>query len=211
MASGDVKLCICHSCYIYLPRSSMPRFALANKLYRGCLPGELLDLTWIEEHVCARFSNTAAVTRLYQSSNPSQPAAMFRGNTCAHEMNVSSTVAVLPHVPSDVNDLLSTVFIGSRKFEPEYLEIMYRIQKSKVWRFLQWGTHVSPLRGVTFQSLCDLRPLPVGRYTGLSITAPFLTPLSRSFMRTYSSCLLRDLPILLREAILFMGGCISYK
>ena len=135
--SGDTKLCICHPCYAYLPRSSMPRFALANNLYRGILPEEFLDLTWIEERVCARFSNTAVVTRLYQSSDPSQPT-VFHGNTCAHEMNVNSTAAVLPRAPSDVNDLLSVVFIGSHKFRPEYLGNMYRIRKSKVWRFLQW-------------------------------------------------------------------------
>lgn len=115
----------------------MPRFALANKLYRGRLPEEFSDLIWIEERVCAIYSNTAVVTRLYQSSDPSQPA-VFHGNTCAHEMNLSSTAAVLPLVPSDVNDLLSVVFIGSRKFRPEYLGNMYRIRKSKVWRFLQW-------------------------------------------------------------------------
>lgn len=115
----------------------MPRYALANKLYRGRLPREFQDLTWIEERVCARFSNTAVVTRLYQSSDPSQPT-VFHGNTCAHEMNVDSTATVLPRAPSDVNGLLSVVFIGPSKFEPKYLGNMYRIRKSKVWGFLQW-------------------------------------------------------------------------
>ena len=115
----------------------MPRFALANKLYRGQLPEEFRDLTWIEERVCAIYSNTAVVTRLYQSSDPSQPT-VFHGNTCAHEMNVSSTATVLPLAPSSIDDLLSVVFIGSRKFKPEYLGNMYRIRKLKVWRFLKW-------------------------------------------------------------------------
>ena len=87
--------------------------------------------------MCAIHSNTAVVTRLYQSSDLSQPS-VFHGNTCAHEMNVSSTATVLPLAPSDVNGCLSVVFIGSRKFKPEYLGNMYRIQKSKVWRFLRW-------------------------------------------------------------------------
>ena len=128
---------VCHPCNGYLPRSLMPRYALANKLYRGRLPEEFRDLTWIEERVCAKFSNTAVVTRLYQSSDPSQPA-VFHGNTCAHEMNVNSTAVVLPRAPPDVNGLLSVVFIGPSKFKPEYLGNMYRIRKSKVWGFLQW-------------------------------------------------------------------------
>jgi len=128
---------VCHPCNGYLPRSLMPRYALANKLYRGRLPEEFRNLTWIEERMCAKYSNTAVVTRLYQSSDLSQPA-VFHGNTCAHEMNVSSTAAVLPRAPSDVNGLLSVVFIGPSKFKPEYLGNMYRIRKSKVWDFLQW-------------------------------------------------------------------------
>ena len=136
-AFGDMELCICFPCYAYLPWSSMPWFALANNLYHGILPEEFLDLTWIEEHVCAGFSNMAIVTHLYQSSDPSQPT-VFYGNTCAHKMNVNSTAAVLLHAPSDVNDLLSVVFIGSQKFRPEYLGNMYQIFKSKAWRFIQW-------------------------------------------------------------------------
>ena len=131
------KLQVCHPCNGYLPRSVMPRYALANKLYRGRLPKDFQDLTWIEERVCAIYSNTAVVTRIYQSSDPSQPA-VFHGNTCAHEMNVGSTAAVLPRTPSDVNGLLSVVFIGPSKFKPKYLGNMYRIRKSKVWDFLQW-------------------------------------------------------------------------
>ena len=111
--SGNTKLRVCQPCYTYLPRSSMPRFALANKLYRGRLPEEFCDLTWIEERVCAIYSNTALVTRLYQSSDPSQPS-VFHGNTCAHEMNITSTATVLPLTPSDVNDLLSVVFIARK-------------------------------------------------------------------------------------------------
>ena len=157
--TGDTKLSVCCPCYVYLIRGSMPRFALANKLYRGRLPEEFLDLTWIEERVCARFSNTAVVTRLYQSSDPSQPT-VFHGNTCAHEMNVSSTAIVLPRIPSDVNDLLSVVFIGSQKFKPEYLGNMYRIRKSKVWRFLQWlKVHNRLYTGVSLdRSAMDLYP-----------------------------------------------------
>ena len=137
VSEKGTTLLVCHPCHAYLPRSLMPCFALANKLYRGRLPEEFKDLTWIEERVCAKFSNTAVVTRLYQSSDPSQPA-VFHGNTCAHEMNVDSTATVLPRTPADVNGLLSVAFIGPSKFKPGYLGNMYRIRKSKVWGFLQW-------------------------------------------------------------------------
>ena len=51
--------------------------------------------------MCAKYTNTAVVTRFYQSSDPSQPA-VFHGN-----MDVDSTANVLPRAPADVNGLLS--------------------------------------------------------------------------------------------------------
>ena len=89
--------------------------------------------------VCAKYQNSAHVTRLYGSSDPSQPK-LFHGNTCAHEMNVLSTATVLPRTTSDVNDMLTVVFVGSRKFDVDCLHVMFRVQKSKIWRFLIWLT-----------------------------------------------------------------------
>jgi hypothetical protein len=118
--SGGTQLCVCSHCYAYLPWPYMPHFALANKLYRGRLLDEFRDLTWIEERVCAIYSNTAVATHLYQSSDPSQPT-MFHGNTCAHEMNLSSTAAVLSPIPSECQRSSDIVFIESQRFKPEYL------------------------------------------------------------------------------------------
>ena len=86
---------ICKDCLSGLKQSSIPRLSLANFLYRGKLPDEFQDLTWVEEMVCAKYRNTAHVTRIYGCSDPSQPK-VFHGNTCAHEMNVLSTASVLP-------------------------------------------------------------------------------------------------------------------
>ncbi|KAH7903416.1 hypothetical protein BJ138DRAFT_987617, partial [Hygrophoropsis aurantiaca] len=86
---------ICSDCAQSLSKAKIPHFALANKLYRGLIPDRFSDLTWVEEMVCSIYRNTAQVTRLYQSSDPSQPRVLH-GNTCAHEMNIVSTATVLP-------------------------------------------------------------------------------------------------------------------
>ena len=75
-------------------------FALANNFYRGELPAEFKDLTWVEEMACAVYCDTAHISCIYQSSDPSQPC-VFHGNTCAHDMNVVSTATVLPHTVAD--------------------------------------------------------------------------------------------------------------
>jgi len=139
-ASVVEKLHICPSCMSFLTKHNIPRFALANNLFRGMLPVQFSDLTWVEEKVCAIYSVTAHITRLFQSSDPAQPK-VFHGNTCAHDMNVISTVSVLPRTPADINGFISVVFIGPEKFDPKKFATLFRVRKHKIWNFLLWLRH----------------------------------------------------------------------
>jgi len=130
-------LTVCTECQAALRKSNIPRFALANKLYRGNLPIQFQDMTWVEEMACSIYRNTAHITRLYGSSDTAQPTVLH-GNTCAHDMNTVSTAKVLPRTPTDINDILTIVFIGPGKLKLESLKNMFRIRKSKVWDFLLW-------------------------------------------------------------------------
>ena len=133
------QLQICNECHQALIKKRVPRLSLANYMYRGELPEEFEDLTWIEEMVCAKYRNTAHIARIYGSSDPSQPK-VFHGNTCAHEMNVLSTATVLPRTIADINDMLSVVFVGPQKFDPKLLGQMFTVRKKKIWHFLLWLT-----------------------------------------------------------------------
>jgi len=53
-------------------------------------------------------------------------------------MNVVLSASVLPRTPADIYGMLSVVFIGPGKFDPECLGPMFKIQKQKVWVFLLW-------------------------------------------------------------------------
>ena len=97
-----ISLTFCDECHSTLSKNKLPRLALANQLYRGHLPDEFQDPTWIEEMVCAVYRTTAHVTRLYQSTEPTQPF-VYHGNSCAHELNIISTASVLPRTPGDIN------------------------------------------------------------------------------------------------------------
>ena len=127
---------------ISVTRSSLvrhpERLSLKNRLYRGRLPDEFADLSWIEEMVCAIYRASAYVTRLYHSDDPRNPY-VFHGTTCAHHQNVVSTAKVLPRTPSDINDALSVVFVGPNATVPKScLKNIFRIQKDKVRRFLRF-------------------------------------------------------------------------
>ena len=112
------NLTFCDECHSTLTRNKLSRLTLANQLYRGHLPDEFQDLTYIEEMVCALYRTTAHVTRLYQSTELTQPF-VYHGNSCAHELNIISTASVLPRTPGDINSILSVVFIGPGKSDPK--------------------------------------------------------------------------------------------
>ncbi|KAG1781404.1 hypothetical protein EV702DRAFT_963136, partial [Suillus placidus] len=139
-----VALNICPDCRSSLGKNKVPHLALADHLYRGSLPEQFADLTWVEEKVCALYCITAHVTRLFQSSDPTQPR-VFHDNTCAHEMNMVSTAAVLPRTPTDVNGFLSVIFIGPKKFDPKRFGSLFRVCKQKIWSFLVWLRHHNAL------------------------------------------------------------------
>ena len=60
--NGNIKLDICSQCLSSLRKASIPKYALANKLYQGHLPAHFDDLTWVEETVCSCFCYTAHIT-----------------------------------------------------------------------------------------------------------------------------------------------------
>ena len=138
--NDSVKMNFCSNCYRTLTNiktNKIPRFALANNLYRGDLPDNFSDLTWVEEKVCAKYCVTAHVTRLFHSNDPSQPH-VFHGNTCAHDMNIVSTASVLPRTPSDVNGFIGVVFLGPRPVKSNDLGSIFRVRRKKIWAFLVW-------------------------------------------------------------------------
>ena len=70
---------VCPECCASLKCNKVPQLALANNLYRDVLPDQFQDLTWVEEMVCAiyyDYRNTVHITRLYGSSDPTQPTVL---------------------------------------------------------------------------------------------------------------------------------------
>jgi hypothetical protein len=157
--SDGSTLNICGQCFRSLSHAKVPQFALANKLYRGQMPPQFHDLTWVEEMVCAIYRNMAHVTRLYQLSDPVQPF-IFHGYTCAHETNLVSTAKVLPQTPADINGMLTVVFVGPTKLSPRTLRTLFCIRKGLVWSFLRWLCNHNHLYEhiVLDESVMDLYP-----------------------------------------------------
>ncbi|KAH7873122.1 uncharacterized protein C8R40DRAFT_1050402, partial [Lentinula edodes] len=122
----DIECCsfelyLCHSCNSSLQRSVMPRLALNNFLYRGELIDELKNVTWVEEMACSLYHTTAHVSRIYGSSDDSDPLQLH-GNVCAHPLNICSIAKRLPWSPADLNDLITIVFVSKTKLRSQDLQ-----------------------------------------------------------------------------------------
>ncbi|KIJ24996.1 hypothetical protein M422DRAFT_194002, partial [Sphaerobolus stellatus SS14] len=128
---------LCSECKSSLAQCKMPKFALKNGLYRGHLPVQFRDLTWVEESACSLYRTTSHVTRLFESTSDTLPRK-FKGNTCAHQMNFLSTAESLPRAPADVNGMLSVVFVSQAKFDPSKIGDVFAVRKQKIWDFLLW-------------------------------------------------------------------------
>ncbi|KZS93688.1 hypothetical protein SISNIDRAFT_474240 [Sistotremastrum niveocremeum HHB9708] len=141
---GNSVLTICGDCDDSLHKKQVPKFSLRNNLYRGTLPVDLQDLTWIEEKVCAIYRTTAVVTKLHYVDSPENPYVL-RGNTCAFDTNFVSTATVLPRTPADVLGTLSVVFVGPHEIKLTKLGTIFRVRKAKICRFLNWLRANNPL------------------------------------------------------------------
>jgi hypothetical protein len=110
---------------------------LRNNLYRGTLPDDLKDITWIKEKVCALHCVSADVACLFNAEHDESLPYRLVGNTCAYPTNVPSTACVLPRLPADINRSLTVVFVGS-SFNANKLPPLFRVRRRTIQCFLNF-------------------------------------------------------------------------
>ncbi|THV04014.1 hypothetical protein K435DRAFT_650131, partial [Dendrothele bispora CBS 962.96] len=138
---------VCMECLGYLQRKKVPLLALANELYRGKLPEHFLKydppITAAEEMVCAIYRNTVNVTRLYGSEGTDKESTVMYGNTCAFEMNYISTATQLPRTPTDVNGMITVVYVGAARPTEEHLRrcTQFRVRRPVILDLLEFLRH----------------------------------------------------------------------
>jgi hypothetical protein len=83
----------------------------------------------------AGFATHVALHDLY--STTAHAACLFQSSDLC-EMNVVSTAFVLPRTPADVNGVLSIVFVGAGKSEPDQLGLRFRARKDQILGVGDW-------------------------------------------------------------------------
>jgi hypothetical protein len=206
--NGEFTLELCHSCSRGLHRGTIPKHALANKMYVGPVPEELRDLTMIEECVIARARAKSWIVKLQeQNADSASPASQrgLKGHTIIYPQQPDKLMNILPLPVDETLTFICVIFVGSSKLTKEWLREKVKpliVRREKVRKALVWLKGNNPLyKGIEISevNLCTLLEddvLPyhiehvvdneaqetlVSRYDGLDMGPPQPVPSSTHF------------------------------
>jgi hypothetical protein len=148
---GNFMLDFCVSCSRALQRRSLPKHALANKLYTGPVPDELKDLTMIEECMISRARAKSWIVKLQeQDSDSVSPTAQrgLKGHTIIYPQQPDKLAEILPPTVSETLTFICVIFVGSSKLTKEWLREKAKplvVRREKVRDALVWLKFNNPL------------------------------------------------------------------
>ena len=160
-----VTLELCTPCSRSLHKHTLPKHALANKLYLGPVPEELKDLTMVEEGMIARARAKSWIVKLQEQGDSTLPTAQrgLKGHTIIYPQQPENLPSVLPPPADDMLAVICVIFVGSSKLTAEWLREKAKplvVRRDKVYKALRWLKRNNPLYGAVQIDDENLRTLP---------------------------------------------------
>ena len=121
---GKITLELCVACSRALHRKSLPKHALANRMYTGPVPQELGDLTMVEECMIARARAKSWIVKLQEGdSDAASPTAQrgLKGHTIIYPQQPDKLARVLPPTLGETLTFICIIFVGSSNLTKEWL------------------------------------------------------------------------------------------
>jgi len=151
LQNGEVVLELCTMCSRTLHRGSLPKHALANRLYVGAVPDELSDLTMVEESMIARARAKSWIVKLQEqdadSASPTSQRAL-KGHTIIFPQQPDKLTDVLPPPLDETLSFICVIFVGSSKPSKEWLRDKAKplvVRRERVRSALMWLKQNNPL------------------------------------------------------------------
>ena len=150
-SDGDITLELCSSCARGLQRQSLPKHALANRLYVGPVPVELQDLTMVEESMIARARAKSWIVKLQeQDPDTASPTVQrgLKGHTIIYPQKPDELATMLPPPVSETLTFICVIFAGSSRLTGEWLRNKAKpllVRREKVRNALVWLKANNPL------------------------------------------------------------------
>jgi hypothetical protein len=145
---GTISCWMCIDCMRALERRVLPKLALANNLWIGDVPFELLNLTVPEQLLIARHYPRCYIFKLFPRDvdvhiSVDQYHSGMAGNATLFELNTQEVVEMVEgqRMPSSVQILASVIaitFVGSKKLPIDWLKKTFRVRRQVVWDALTW-------------------------------------------------------------------------
>lgn len=164
---NGVTLELCSACSRNLSKGTIPKFALANRLYAGPVPEELWDLTTVAECmiVCAR-AKSWIVKLQEQVADTAAPTAQrgLKGHSIIYPQQPDQVANVLPPAIEETLAFTCVIFVGSSALTSAWLKEKAKplaVQWDKVRKALQWLKVNNPLYKNIEISEGNLNLLPV--------------------------------------------------
>ena len=148
---GKIMLDLCVSCSRGLHRKSLPKHALANRLYLGSIPDELSDLTMVEECMIARARAKSWIVKLQEQDSDSASSTAQRGlkgHTIIYPQQPDKLAEILPPPVGEALTFICVIFVGSTKLMNEWLQEKAKllvVRWEKVRKALIWLKGNNPL------------------------------------------------------------------
>lgn len=158
--SESKQVRLCRACYQSLRRKQLPACAIANKMYLGSVPPELVDLTPIEESMIALCRAKATIFQLRPSGHdaartsgdsdvhlPNLQRGM-KGHVIIHPQHTEHVVDSLPPPIADIVKPVCIIFVGSSPPSREWLLSKAKpltVSRERVLRALKWLILHNPL------------------------------------------------------------------
>lgn len=148
---------VCNNCMKSLDKNLLPINALANGLWVGEVPPELMDLNYVEKLAIARYRHNTFVVCVRMGQR------RMRANAVAFAQPVAKFYAALPPPKEDLDECLAILFIGSCKPTVEdYKRTPLILRKNKVLNALRWLKDNHPQYADLVISYSNLDSYPEG-------------------------------------------------
>lgn len=154
---SDVSCWMCFDCIRALGRGKIPRLSLANDLWIGDVPYELLALTVPEQLLIARYYPRCFIFKLFpRDCEAHLPLdhlyTGMAGNATLFELNTSEVVEMLigQRMPCPVGTLSSVIaitFVGKKALPVDWLKKTFRVRRGVVHAALVWLRSHNPIYG----------------------------------------------------------------
>lgn len=134
---------ICTDCEMALRKEKVPRYSLANDLWIGDVPWELVTLTIPEQLLIARHYPRCYVFKLYPQDghqlSPDQLQKEMKGNISLFNLNTEDVVKMLQgQLMPNLASMLAITFVGSHSLSKDWLKSTFRVRRRCVYEALVW-------------------------------------------------------------------------